>query len=346
MFSTRNGLYDKACKKFKLQNGIKLFTYSFYKQRKADVQAFFAHICSEAQSSKAAAGHHALARIHGMQQLRRHYTLNIDGLAAVVGMDTWHEELNPQGVTVEMHGNIRQMVCPSCEGVEPLTRASMAQMKQKEEIPCLRCGEDNMRFRVMLYDDEQASAITSDDVFEQLEEDLQVADLILWVGISFEQSASVEYFKKARHILGSNGRLAAVRQVVINPSEEPLFNLISACCNASELQVTAVRGSSDDVLTQLAERMMQHCSGHAGTGDSAVARRDVVPATADDVRPLVACNVKPAVAGDVRPTVACNVRLAVAGGVRPTVACDVRPAVVCDVRPALAQPQRCVEGLS
>ena len=31
------------------QDGIKLFTYSFYKQRRADVQAFFAQIYSEAQ---------------------------------------------------------------------------------------------------------------------------------------------------------------------------------------------------------------------------------------------------------------------------------------------------------
>lgn len=42
-----------------------------------------------------------------MGVLARHYTLNIDGLAEVVGMDTWHHEHNPSGVTVEMHGNIR-----------------------------------------------------------------------------------------------------------------------------------------------------------------------------------------------------------------------------------------------
>lgn len=38
MFSTRNGLYERARKKFKIQDGIKLFTYSFYKQRRSDVQ--------------------------------------------------------------------------------------------------------------------------------------------------------------------------------------------------------------------------------------------------------------------------------------------------------------------
>lgn len=37
-FSTRNGLYERARKQFKLSDGMKLFTYAFYKQRKADVQ--------------------------------------------------------------------------------------------------------------------------------------------------------------------------------------------------------------------------------------------------------------------------------------------------------------------
>ena len=35
----------------------------------------------------------------------------------------------------------------------------------------------------------------------------QVADLLVWVGISFEQSASVEYFRRVRAILSSLGRL-------------------------------------------------------------------------------------------------------------------------------------------
>ncbi len=38
MFTTRNGLYERARKRFKITDGIKLFSYPFYKQRKADVQ--------------------------------------------------------------------------------------------------------------------------------------------------------------------------------------------------------------------------------------------------------------------------------------------------------------------
>jgi NAD-dependent SIR2 family protein deacetylase len=59
------------------------------------------------QASQAARGHHALAQLHQLGRLQRHYTLNIDGLAEVVGMDSWHHEFNPAGITVEMHGNIR-----------------------------------------------------------------------------------------------------------------------------------------------------------------------------------------------------------------------------------------------
>lgn len=50
--------------------------------------------------------------------------------------------------------------------------------------------------QVMLYDDEQGDCITPEDVFERLEEDLEVAGAVIWVGISFEQSASTEYFRK------------------------------------------------------------------------------------------------------------------------------------------------------
>jgi len=41
----------------------------------------------------------------------------------------------------------------------------------------------------------------------------QAADLVLWIGISFEQSASVEYFRRVRSILASQGRLERVQQV-------------------------------------------------------------------------------------------------------------------------------------
>lgn len=61
------------------------------------VQAFFADIYTEATRAHPAPGHHALAELLGAGRLHRHYTLNIDGLAGMVGMDTWHPETNPNG---------------------------------------------------------------------------------------------------------------------------------------------------------------------------------------------------------------------------------------------------------
>ncbi len=33
-----------------------------------------------------------------------------------------------------------------------------------------------------------------------MEEDMAVADLVLWVGISFQQSASTQYFRNVRNV--------------------------------------------------------------------------------------------------------------------------------------------------
>jgi hypothetical protein len=57
----------------------------------------------------------------------------------------------------------------------------------------------------MLYDDEQGDCITPEDVFERLEDDLAAAGAVIWVGISFEQSASTEYFRRVSDRTGQQG---------------------------------------------------------------------------------------------------------------------------------------------
>ena len=73
--------------------------------------------------------------------------------------------------------------------------------------------------------------ITPDDVWERMEDDVQAADLILWVGISFEQSASTMYFRRVRQFLAQAERLTSTPQAIINLSDESLWNLLSACSN-------------------------------------------------------------------------------------------------------------------
>ena len=69
-------------------------------------QAFFADIYAEAQKAAPARGHGALAAVACLGRLRRHYTLNIDGLAESVGLATWHPTDNPTGAHTP-HGMIR-----------------------------------------------------------------------------------------------------------------------------------------------------------------------------------------------------------------------------------------------
>lgn len=44
-------------------------------------------------------------------------------------------------------------------------------------------------------------AITPEEVMDLMEEDVKQCDLILWVGISFQQSASTAYFRNVRRWL-------------------------------------------------------------------------------------------------------------------------------------------------
>ena len=44
-------------------------------------------------------------------------------------MDTWHHERNTSGVTVEMHGNVRHLVCPECHATRPMTAALAKQVR-------------------------------------------------------------------------------------------------------------------------------------------------------------------------------------------------------------------------
>jgi NAD-dependent SIR2 family protein deacetylase len=73
-------------------------------------QAFFADIYAEAKRARPSPGHRALADVAAAGKLRRHYTLNIDGLAAAVGLSTWHPETNPAGA----HAPPERVLAPAC----------------------------------------------------------------------------------------------------------------------------------------------------------------------------------------------------------------------------------------
>eukprot|EP00891_Asterochloris_glomerata_P008300 jgi/Astpho2/8300/Aster-01378 len=195
-FSTKGGLYERAQKRFGVSDGKKLFTYSFFEKHKLEALAFFAEIYAEAKRARPGPGHRAMMDIAKVGKLLRQYSMNIDGLSEQVGLDTWHVTNNPSGCTVEIHGNISQLVCPECGAVTPMNVTFIRQLRAQKPIPCTKCSCQAIRCRVMLYGDADDDVITPEDVFDLMEEDLKVADLILWVGISFEQSASIAYFRR------------------------------------------------------------------------------------------------------------------------------------------------------
>jgi hypothetical protein len=76
---------------------------------------------------------------------------------------------------------------------------------------------------------------------------------VLWVGISFEQSASVEHFRRARRALQAAGLAATVPQLVVNPAAEAAFNVATAVANAGELRLLHARATANDFLARLAQ---------------------------------------------------------------------------------------------
>jgi hypothetical protein len=104
----------------------------------------------------------------------------------------------------------------------------------------------------MLYADPAEGLITP-PFDAALAADLAAADAVLWVGISFEQSASVEHFRRARRALQAAGLAGRVPQLVVNPAAEAAFNVATAVANAGELRLMQARATADVFLADLAQ---------------------------------------------------------------------------------------------
>jgi NAD-dependent SIR2 family protein deacetylase len=256
-FSTKGGLYERAKARYKLSSGKVLFTYPFYSKRKKEAEAFFVDIHREALLARPSKGHEALAELREAGKLARHYTLNIDGLASRVGeMDVWDPDVNPSGCVVEMHGSVHELVCATCGETRQLTSEDVALLSSETSVPCTSesCREERvnyMRFKVMMYDDSEGECITPDDVMDLMEEDIKQADVVIWVGISFEQSASTSYFRNVRRWLQEEDRHRDVPQFVVNPSDDAMWNVLTASSNLGELNVYEVRGTAEETLPEL-----------------------------------------------------------------------------------------------
>jgi NAD-dependent SIR2 family protein deacetylase len=202
--------------------------------------------------------------------------MNIDGL---------HRALPALGaLTLEMHGCAREAVCEACAGVSPLTPALGRAFRAAPALPprCRlpACG-GALRPRVMLYNDPNEGLITP-SFDDSLAADLAAADAVLWVGISFEQSASVEHFRRCRRALQAAGAAARVPHLVVNPSADAAFNLASAVANAEELTLLAARCSADVFLGALAGLAQEKEKEGVRKGPRGKRRRGAAPQAAGD----------------------------------------------------------------
>jgi NAD-dependent SIR2 family protein deacetylase len=212
--------------------------------------------------------------------------MNIDGLhRALPSLGPPWSVAAPDGLTLEMHGCALDVVCERCADVSPLSppvarafKAAAAAAPGAAAAAGPRCAAlcagpgarpgaspgpaaaaprgprcgGPLRPRVMLYDD-PSEALIAPPFEASLSADVAAADVILWVGISFEQSASVEHFRRARRALQAAGRDAAVPHLLVNPAAgDAAFNLCSAVANADALRLLRCRESADEFLGQLA----------------------------------------------------------------------------------------------
>lgn len=197
-------------------------------------------------------------------------------LQAGDAVDLWSPE-NPGGNLVEMHGNIQQVICLDCKLRAPILPKQERAFAAKQPAQCSACGSFQLRSSIVLYDDADSELITPgdappdlsdrsspslfhngsfsppcvppDEVIDLIEEDLEPegqVDVVLWIGISFEQSASLEYFRQVRQAVSKAGREGEVRHVIINPDEEAYFNVITACSNSHALQVMRIAATGSE----------------------------------------------------------------------------------------------------
>ena len=78
------------------------------------------------------AGHHALVALERQGRLDTLITQNIDGLHHAAGSDP--------GLVVEVHGNMREVVCMACGERAPMQRALDRVRAGEDDPPCRSCG--------------------------------------------------------------------------------------------------------------------------------------------------------------------------------------------------------------
>jgi NAD-dependent deacetylase len=111
----------------------KMATLSHYVADKAVRERAWNHrLTSGMWTAKPNAGHHALVRLERAGNLLMLVTQNVDGLHLAAGTSP--------GKLVEIHGNVREVVCLDCGERAPMERALARVQAGESDPPCRSCG--------------------------------------------------------------------------------------------------------------------------------------------------------------------------------------------------------------
>ena len=266
------GVYERARKKYKLRSGIELFNYGFYASRPRDCQAFLARLAEAVADAEPTRTHAALAALENSGALLRHVTMNVDGLHLAAGGSLWHgrDAAGRAGRTVELHGSVRELVDVASGDVFAADAAVLDRLKRGQDAvrasdppraplfatapaPPPDDGDGarplRHRLRVLLYGDEEHAAIVDGaGALGVLRADAANADLVLWLGVSFEQSASCEYLRLVEAALGG----APTPQLLVNPDAEAAFAARSSLASPADVDLRSVAATSDALFDAVA----------------------------------------------------------------------------------------------
>lgn len=165
--SPKIGLYSQL-KKYNLPRPESIFTRDYFKYHP---EPFFSLIKDFLPGKYKPSPAHFLAKLfenHGI--LLRHYSQNIDGLDKAAGLSEEH--------LVEWHGTLSKATCRKCS-----KKYTLDDIKPKilaEAVPRCSCG-GVIQPDVMLYGD-----YNDDDLYTQLDKDVEQADLLFVLGTSLK----------------------------------------------------------------------------------------------------------------------------------------------------------------
>jgi len=275
-----------------VSEGAKLFAYRVYLRHERALLALYAQIAREALRSTPTTAHEAIdsaARRKKLAQNKsnavsavpvvvRHYTMNVDGLSTrLLSCEEQKTALEDpsSGALVEIHGSILRTACVKCCEMKSIEDAQIRAFASEKPVFCPCCGfsdrehanvkgetlnenerktKPHLRFGMMLYDDPHGELLVkASKIPELIELDVREVDCILWIGVSFAQSATVGYFRQIERFRSRSNIRVPLQHVIVNTNDTCIWNLLTALHDTHQVieRIIFVRASANEAVPSL-----------------------------------------------------------------------------------------------